>query len=267
VGVVGIVSGLLMLWYGKYYWRPVTADRVRPGFRQWMNTWGGANWLRRHFHVSIQPMYDVTLDPFERLDLTHGPVIFSCQPHGMLVVSAYLGFLTNKHARKTLRVKQLSIGVHRLLLQCFFLSDALIALGCIPVSSESILAALHQGYSVAVMPGGVNEMGPPTVPAVRNFGLLKLAYAERKRIVPVYFKGEGELCWTWHPKWRWVQMMRAWTRKKCGFPFPTLFMPRFWRSHTLTIMVGQPLNPGDYSTEELFVEAFHAIDDLLKKEK
>jgi hypothetical protein len=265
VGVVGIVSGLLMLWYGKYYWKPVTADRVRPGFRQWMSYWGGADWLRRRFHVTIQHKYDITQVSHNRLDGPHGPVIFSCQPHGMLVMSAYLGFLTNTQVRETLRVKQLSIGVHRLLLQTFFLSDALVALGCISVGRESILAALCEGHSVAVMPGGVNEMGPPTVPVVREFGLLKLAYVNKIRLVPVYFEGEGDLCWTWHPKWNWVQAMRGWTRKYTGFPFPTVFMPRFWRSHTLTIKLGQPLYPGDYSSEESFIDAFHRVNDNLLK--
>lgn len=267
IGLAGIVSGLLMLWYGRYYWQPATPDRIRPGFRQWMSSWGGADWLRCRLNFTIYHAYDISQDPYSRLDLSHGPVIFSCQPHGMLVTSAYLGFLTNTQVRETLHVKQVSIGVHRILLQSFFLSDAVIALGCVPVGKESILSALQAGYSVAVMPGGVNEMGPPTVPMVRAFGLLKLAYAEKKRVVPVYFKGEDDLCWTWHPKWRRVQEMRAWTRKKTGFPFPTLFMPRFWRSHTLTMMLGQPLDPIDYSIEELFIEAFHTVNDGLKGKK
>jgi 1-acyl-sn-glycerol-3-phosphate acyltransferase len=230
------------LFYGWWYWSRAesigTAPAYWPAARRWANT--------------ILPYHTFRLP---ETPLPPGPLLYACRPHGILVVSAWLTFLTGRMDSSRPGQKPTLLAVHSIIFKLPVLRELALALGCIDVGRESILAALAQGYRVAVLPGGVREMAgmpessdPP--------GIVRLAHEYKVPLVAVYFGGEAELCWVWAGEPAWLKHLREWLIRKTRAPFPLFFVPRVWRWPRLVTVVGEALRDED---------SFNHVFDMYKQ--
>lgn len=222
-GSTMVITHVLTLIYARTYYcnghdtnyRRAYLSQLLRGSRPWQ-------WLREAFRHSIvtTPEYDAIATK------TPDPVIYACRPHGMLVVSAWLAFLSGAMDRPH---RPVVVAVHSAVLSIPIVRELiLLPMGIIGASEESILNALSNGLSVAIMPGGVKEMGPPLFPVPDVSGAARLAQRYGITIVDVQFDGEEQLCWVWHGEWRIVKSIRRALYYATGLPFAIPFFPRFW---------------------------------------
>lgn len=222
-GSTMVVTHVLTLIYArKYYDNGHEMNYKRAYLSQWLRGSRPWQWLRKALGHSI-----VTTPEYEALaKKTPDPILYACRPHGMLVVSAWLAFLSGAMDRPH---RPVVVAAHSALLSISFVRELiLLPLGIIDASEESILNALANGLSVAVMPGGVKEMGPPLFPIAEVSGIARLAQRYGIAIVDVTFDGEEQLCWVWHGEWRIVKRVRWALYYTTGLPFAVPFFPRFW---------------------------------------
>jgi hypothetical protein len=167
-------------------------------------------------------------------------LLYAAYPHGYAAASSVLTFLVPEGRHGA------ALGIFNGWLRITGARDLLLALGAVNVDRES-LAELHRELpsdrALALVIDGVDGMGPPPDPArpLRPQGFLKLAQSLGLVIVPVFFGGERELCWT--PQWLpwplpWVRRM---TRRWLRLPFPTLGVLRVWNMPKLVTVIGRPL--------------------------
>jgi 1-acyl-sn-glycerol-3-phosphate acyltransferase len=246
--VLGYGAGLF---HGYWYWNGAEANGKAADFRQGLRRWLGS--VAPHHTIQRRPP-DSALPP--------GPVLFACRPHGILVVSAWLSFLTGRMDRRAHRPTLLA--VHSILFSLPGLRELALALGCIDVGRESIERALSAGYSVALLPGGVREMA--NLPMPKHPGIVRLAFDDQVPLVPVYFGGEDKLCWVWPSAQepRVLQWLREVCIRRLRLPFPLPFFPRFWDLPRLVTVVGEALCPEDYRTLEHFHVAFVNAESELR---
>jgi 1-acyl-sn-glycerol-3-phosphate acyltransferase len=257
VGPAFALGFAVALYYGRSYWdgaeRIGSAPRFVPALRQTFL----ATWLARGLG------YRLTL-PEQRF--LAGPLLFACRPHGVLVVSAWLTFLGGRldlpGRRPTL------LAVHSVIFALPGLRELALTLGCIDVSRESIERALAHGFSVAVLPGGVREMGPRILPLPDRPGLVSIAYDYDVPLIPVFFKGEEELCWVWTWEPRPVGWLRGQFISWLRIPFPLPFCPRFWNLPTLHTSMGTALRPRtDHASADALNEALKLAERGLVRDE
>jgi hypothetical protein len=200
----------------------------------------------------------------------HRPRLYLAEPHGMLVLSAVGAFLhcdrdpTLSRERQLLRVRQTPrLVVHPLLLRIPPIGWLLLRLGCVGRTPEAIDAALARGDSLVVIPEGTGGMGTPFLPPRRGPpGILRVAFDRGLPVVPVFFGGEAETCWTWASEPRvWTWLRRA-MYQLTGYPLFTFFYPRLGAGRPrLTTYVGAEIDPrspsprpGTYETADAFHE-------------
>jgi hypothetical protein len=246
----GFVLGFACaLFYGWWYWSRAesvgTAPAYWPAARRWAHT--------------LLPYHTLTLP---ETPLPSGPLLYACRPHGILVVSAWLSFLTGR--MDALGQKPTLLAVHSILFKLPFLRELALALGCIDVGRKSILAALAHGHRVAVLPGGVREMAGMPEPEGPS-GIVRLAHEYGVPLVPVHFGGEADLCWVWTGEPAWLRALREWLIRKTRAPFPLFFVPRVWRRPSLTTVIGEALmhKEGEEMTLETFNRAFETYSRSL----
>ena len=230
VGLVGVVASVVFcgtLCCARVIW----ADAPRDGLAGWFvprsRQLRAVHWLRRKL------AHQLTLPP---ASLPPGPVLYACRPHGVLATSACLTFLTGAADRRA--HKPTLLAVHSAIFNVPVMREVALAFGCIDVSRDSIEAALCNGFSVAVLPGGVREMGAPLLPMPELPGVVKLAHAYNVPLVPVHFGGEQELCWVWKNEPLLIRWMRLQTYAWIGLYFPLVFCPRVWNMPTLHTRMG-----------------------------
>jgi hypothetical protein len=221
-----------------------------------------------------------TYTPCEALVKTpHENVLYVAQPHGMMALSAALTFLSGAADRPGHKpvllvvhdfyfrwpllppplVRWLGWDRDRWTVPAVGLRNLMLALGCIDRRPESIGWALQQEFDVAVLPGGVLEMGPPLFPVPRPLPILRRAYAhwDTTPIVPVQLRGEEDVCWVWHNEWRIIRLVRKLSYQLLGL---FLFQPLVPRLHAWilgrikldTVCAPAALRPRDFeSIDEL----------------
>lgn len=233
IGVTAWVTMVATLAYGRFYYDKAECDgTARYYWPAARSTFVGALLRRLLRHELVEA--PSSLPP--------GPVLFACRPHGIFVVSAWLTFLLGAYERPP-RPRVL-LAIHSVIFAIPGLREFALMLGCIDVSRASIEAALARGYSVAVLPGGVKEMGPSVVPLPDEPGIVKLAQDYDVPLVPVWFGGEVALFWVWHGEPRWVAAARALCITRWRIPFPLFWCPRFWRVPRLRTIMGDPVAAG-----------------------
>jgi hypothetical protein len=267
IAVVGwalIITAALTLWYGKWYWSGVeknyTQSALQTSWRYNPRT-GHLPWFWRIVRKLAKHNYDRT-----QLDsLPAGPVIFSCQPHGIFALSAVLTFLSGLADRPGQRVV---VAIHGWYWWVPGLRQLMLALGCIDCRWVSMENAICNGYSVAIMPGAILEMGPPLIPLPDVFPLLKRVYAFKGHvdipIVPVFFKGEDEICWLWHNEPKLIKWMRRKSYEWIGMYVPLVSCPRVWKWPVLNPVHRAYLGASKFKTVEAMQKA---LEDVLEKYK
>lgn len=240
--VVGLVVGLV---YGSYYY-----DGSENGTRRnWPSLRRACIWNPARSYFSFRTQH---LDPHLKRAAEGRSLIFACHPHGLFAISCFLAFAVNPKSR-------VRCGVHRLIFWVPLLRDFAVWMGAFDVSRVNVETALDEGASVAIVPGGAREMIPGSNPH-RHRGFLRIAYAKRVPVVPVYFAGETDLFWTWSI----FQQLREAFVDFMGYPFPSFFFGPLPRPLT-AIAAKTAVDPEDYSSEENFVRAYDAQMTVLKQ--
>mmetsp|Transcript_74021 Transcript_74021/g.165656 ORF Transcript_74021/g.165656 Transcript_74021/m.165656 type:complete len:330 (-) Transcript_74021:49-1038(-) len=96
-------------------------------------------------------------------------------------------------------------------------------IGSISASKGSVVAALREGSSVCVFPGGISEMLHTDRASERLIlssrkGIIQLALEHGVPIVPIYVFGQTML-WGQVPLPRWVEALSRWLRLSIFLPF------------------------------------------------
>lgn len=233
IGVWFVAIAVVALAYGRFYHdaaeRDGRARYFRPGVRA---CWLGPllRWVFR-FELDERAQAEKPVGP--------EPALFVCRPHGLLTVSAWLTFLLDGYAQPHRRVL---LAVHSYWFVVPGVRELALLLGCIDVSRDSIVEALAHGFSVAVMPGGIREMGPPVVPQPATPGVVRIAEEFQVPLVPVLFTGEPDLFWYCDPEPRPVAAARSCCIRRCRLPLPLPCFPRCcWRRPRLRAVFGTTL--------------------------
>jgi len=261
---------LVTLWYTAHHGH--TGEEYRYTGRLLQHGWrGGRVWqtLRRWMNHTYIPC-----EALVKKD-EYNSVLYVAQPHGMMALSAALTFLSGAADRPA--HKPVLLVVHDFYFRCPLLPPPLVrwlgwdrdrwsvptvglrnlmlALGCIDRRIESIAFALAQGFDVAVLPGGVLEMGPPLFPVPRPLPILKHARAPwfTSLVVPVQLRGEEDVCWVWHGEWCLIRLWRKLSYQLLGL---FLFQPLVPRLHAWirgkiklnTICAPIPMRPHEFET-------------------
>lgn len=156
-------------------------------------------WIIDYFQIS----WDAEVDPATGKPFVLNPkqqYIIGIHPHGILPVPTMTNVLSglsdmNKTFINEVKVRTLAASA------CFLIPiyrDFLLAGGVIDAARYNARAALDEGFSVAVVPGGASEalVGGPGDHAVlikKRKGFVKLALETGSSLVPCYSFGENEL--------------------------------------------------------------------------
>jgi len=131
-----------------------------------------------------------------------------------------------------------------------FLRDLLLWSGAVKHDKNNILNLLNKGKSIAYAPNGMKpKLELPDV------GILELAHVNKIPVVPVCILDE-EKRYKIFPSYKPLQ---KWALNRYGWPFPYLFMYRWWnktRPPNLRVKVGVPMDSSLYTDMEKFKEAF-----------
>lgn len=247
LGFVATGNAIFWTWYGRRYHSRCECRATDGVFRPSWRT------------VRLWPLLKTLLryrDPVMPSSRPVGPVIYSCQPHGELALSAALAVFSGDLDRPGTRTL---LVLHDWFWWIPGLRDLMLALGCIEKSWTSIEEALARGYSVAVLPGGVFEMGPPTLPPRPVFGIVQKVYDHRAykvSLVPVALDGESQNCWIWHGEPSYMKRMRAYSQTNLRLPFPNILLPKVWNWPVHQPRVLAALNANDFSSAESMQQAY-----------
>ncbi len=240
-GFLSLALFLVGVWYALFHYHP-GEERNYTG-RLLQQSWRGASFWTLARRLCKHTAHFAADQPPD-------PLFYVCQPHGILALSAVLAFLSGAADRPGRRVLlvvhdwyfrfQIPRPLRSLLLGCGVpskyldnipmpgLRNLMLALGCIDKSRASIENALCHGFSVAVLPGGVFEMGPPLVDVHRPFGILRIAHDYRVPVVRVFMQDEERVCWIWESEPWWNKVLRRWTLGWLGLGALVPFCPRVW---------------------------------------
>lgn len=158
--------------------------------------------------------------------------IIACHPHGLLCCGALAGIHLVPGATTVFCVAPILFYVP-------VLGWVIRALGCIPAEYSIMLSALHNGYSVIVVPGGVPELvmaeSRNDKKWFRRGGFLRLAVQSRAPLQMVFVQGE---CSTYTMIEAPLLEKRTWLSWKFNVP---LVFPVFWGWYGTWLPKRQPL--------------------------
>lgn len=152
-----------------------------------------ARYMRESFQLIMKKRMAAML-PVEGSFPPEGkPVLYCCHPHGMYATIWFLHFCSGS----TGFTRKVKFAVHSFLLRIPVMAQVSELLGCIEATETDIIAALREGYSVALLVGGVKEQmyqieGERRLFLERN-GFYHVAKKGRADIVPVFCAAELNL--------------------------------------------------------------------------
>ncbi|TYZ57043.1 hypothetical protein PybrP1_000011 [[Pythium] brassicae (nom. inval.)] len=147
---------------------------------------------------SMRSYFPITLHQEQDFDGSK-PLLFVIHPHGVFGFGAWLSFAADcvgfSRKNRDIDIAMATVNVN------FFLPfwrDALLALGLVDASFQSLSAALQRGRSVAIVLGGAAEAldsHPGTYDIILNKrkGIIRLALSTGTAVVPVFTFGETDL--------------------------------------------------------------------------
>lgn len=234
VTIIGL-TGLLLLFCVLFYSRDIIGleERNYTG-RLFRSSWRGENvWLWRVLTRLLRHSTVYVDDTSPRV----GPLIYACHPHGMLAIGASLAVMRGAFDRPGTRTV---LVVHGIFWWIPIVRDLMLALGCIDRSWQSIENALANGFSVAILPGGIYEMGPPATERPEVLPLIRRIYhcGFAPPLVPVFLANEETNCWIWHGEPNFLRRLRAYGQRTIGLSVGAPFLPRFWAWPPLVTHVG-----------------------------
>ena len=153
-----------------------------------------ARYMRESFQLIMKKRM-VTMLPIHGSFPPEGkPVLYCCHPHGMYATIWFLHFCSGS----TGFTRKVKFAVHSFLLRIPIMAQVSELLGCIEATETDIILALREGYSVALLVGGVKEQMLQIEHKGRSLylerkGFLHVAKKGRADIVPVFCAGEFDL--------------------------------------------------------------------------
>ena len=216
-----------------------------------------ARYMRESFQLIMRKRMTDMLPIHGLFPPEEKPVLYCCHPHGMYATIWFLHFCSGSTGFH----RKVKFAVHSFLLRIPVMAQVAELLGCIEASENDIVMALREGYSVALLVGGVKEQMYQVKGERKLFlertGFIHAAKKGNADIVPVYcaaefdlFKSQdGIILNTFQEIWfaifgipftvctlgtfkRWVSYLGA----ESNVVFPTIIgKPISWRLPTITI--------------------------------
>lgn len=267
MGIAGIISALLTLLYGKFYYD----NSESTGLRKWtmfryMWVW---NLLRAYVSFEIrdaatdQPIHGSI---WKSIEGSSGGgdngLIFGCHPHGLIPLGPLLAFgaPSDAHFPRKSTSPAPRLLVHRFLFAIPFLRDFCLWIGCLDVSEAVMLRQVTTQQSVALVPAGSQGMIGDAGAETKHQGFLRVAYKCKARVVPCWTPAETRIFKTWDL----LPWLRRWAVGITGYPFPTPFIgPLPFKK--LVMYIGSPVKPQEYDTLQAFQTAYEAQRLQLKR--
>jgi hypothetical protein len=152
-----------------------------------------ARYMRESFQLIMRKRIETLLPVVGSFPPEGKPVLYCCHPHGMYATIWFLHFCSGSTGFH----RKVKFAVHSFLLRIPIMAQVAELLGCIEATETDIVAALREGYSVALLVGGVKEQmlqvqGQRSLYLERK-GFLHVAKKGRADIVPVYCAAELDL--------------------------------------------------------------------------
>lgn len=169
-----------------------------------------------------------------------GKVMYAIYPHGTLPVSTFFYFCTNGP-----EFPDTITCIHSAVFKIPLLSDIAQWLNCTTVSKHDIVTALNSTGSIAINPGGIQDIAfTDTSTVCKRYGFLRIAKEEKCLVVPIWIPQERSFFSVWMPLGRTLEPY-------LGYPFPLFIWPLFPRRIKSTIRVGNAI---DFSSKNISVE-------------
>eukprot|EP01121_Diplochlamys_sp_Union-15-3_P003814 TRINITY_DN13755_c0_g1_i1.p1 TRINITY_DN13755_c0_g1~~TRINITY_DN13755_c0_g1_i1.p1 ORF type:complete len:283 (-),score=42.15 TRINITY_DN13755_c0_g1_i1:15-863(-) len=252
----GIFWGFVFgLWYGKSYWKfsEHTAERVWKGFRELFI------WDLLHYYFKFSVIYE---DKEAYMMAKSQPCVHAMHPHGLMAITSILGF--GLYGTSTDCPKDVLIATSRLVYKIPFVRDIGLWLGGIDAKYEVLTGAIDKGHSILILPGGVQEMVLANRSRLdiytKHKGFARLAFEKNSPIIPIFAKGENRVVIMLNA----FNGLKRWFIAKTGYPIPSLFIGPL--PTKLTMVIGKPMFPSDYtSLEELHKAFYENLSELINK--
>jgi 1-acyl-sn-glycerol-3-phosphate acyltransferase len=153
-----------------------------------------AKYMRESFQLIMKKRMAAMLPVEGSFPPEEKPVLYCCHPHGMYATIWFLHFCSGS----TGFTRKVKFAVHSFLLRIPVMAQVAELLGCIEATETDIIAALREGYSVALLVGGVKEQmlqigGESRTLYLKRKGFLHVAKKGRADVVPVYCDAEFDL--------------------------------------------------------------------------
>ena len=152
-----------------------------------------ARYMRESFQLIMRKRIETLLPVIGSFPPEGKPVLYCCHPHGMYATIWFLHFCSGSTGFH----RKVKFAVHSFLLRIPIMAQVSELLGCIEATETDIILALREGYSVALLVGGVKEQmlqiqGRRSLYLERK-GFLHVAKKGRSDIVPVFCAAEFDL--------------------------------------------------------------------------
>lgn len=153
-----------------------------------------ARYMRESFQLIMRKRIETLLPVVGSFPPEGKPVLYCCHPHGMYATIWFLHFCSGSTGFH----RKVKFAVHSFLLRIPIMAQVSELLGCIEATETDIILALREGYSVALLVGGVKEQILQIEQKGRRLylerkGFLHVAKKGRADIVPVFCAGEFDL--------------------------------------------------------------------------
>jgi hypothetical protein len=125
-----------------------------------------------------------------------------------------------------------------------FLRDLLLWSGAVKHDENNILNLLNKGKSIAYAPHSMKDVFESKL-QLPDVGILELAYRNRVQVVPVSISDEDKR----YKFFFGYKGIQEWSYKRYGWPFPLLFMYRWWnktKPPNLKVKIGVPMSSEAY---------------------
>jgi 2-acylglycerol O-acyltransferase 2 len=225
-------------------------------------------WIAKYFSLSV-------VAAGEKLDPKKSYII-GCHPHGFLPIGTMVNCLTN--ITKVNETFLNGVPVRTLAASfCFYIPiyrDIVLGGGVIDAARYNARAALDEGYSIILVPGGATEglyahPGPQRLVLRKRHGFVKLAIETGAHLVPAFSFGETDCYRQLSSKWPWVKKFQHKFQRIFGLSLPlvTNIIPRRTK---ITTVFGAPIpvekneNPTHEQVDavlEKYIKALHELFD------
>ena len=153
-----------------------------------------ARYMRESFQLIMRKRIETLLPVVGSFPPEGKPVLYCCHPHGMYATIWFLHFCSGSTGFH----RKVKFAVHSFLLRIPIMAQVAELLGCIEATETDIILALREGYSVALLVGGVKEQMLQIENKGRRLylkrkGFLHIAKKGCADIVPVFCAGEFDL--------------------------------------------------------------------------